>query len=129
MRILALFAFLVPCLASAAESSKPECGFMDEATRLLEETAPETAAREELFGKGQFLSIGSGRTPSRPGFATDRELDCVIAKYEFAMVWLGADVIMCEGQIEMAVRMDAYAEAYNQTVKSMLIEAGAYQCA
>jgi hypothetical protein len=129
MKIVNYFIFIVIFGFSELTLAETEsCKFMKDLENILA-VSPQLALTENKIAKdGEFLSVADGFAPSYPGFIARGEVSCVEKNHGFEMIWAGADYYECEGQSNLASKMNKFAGRYNILLKSKLTKAGSYQC-
>ena len=108
-------------------SAKDKCKFMDEARQQIEANPYELAKSNVENNKIVFFSVGAGEAPVLPGFKKNEEF-CINRSYKIEMIWVGGDVISCDGQKELAKEVLVWADKYNKQVKNLLLKLRKYKC-
>ena len=109
-------------------SDQVDCNFMDEAMHQIE-LDPENLAQSNFeSNKVLFYSVGAGFAGIVPCFENNEEFDCANNSHKIEMIWVGGDVISCEGQSELGKKVIDWAKKYNCRMKSLLIKQHQYKC-
>ena len=112
----------------ALASDQDRCKFMKEATQQIE-FDPDNLAESNFKGnKILFYSVGAGFAGVIPCFENNEEFDCANNLYRIELIWVGGDVISCEGQSELGNKVRDWAGKFNCRMKSLLIESNQYKC-
>jgi hypothetical protein len=128
LAILMIFSYLTTLGGIISASANDECKFMDEARQQSEASPYELAKTNVENDKIVFFSVGAGFAGVMPDFKNNEEFMCVDSSYKVEMIWVGGDVISCEGQSELGEKVIDWAEKYNKELKKLLIKSGEYKC-
>lgn len=120
--------FMIDFGPAVLASEKDECTFMVEANRQIQLDPNDLAQANFENNKIFFYSVGTGFAGIVPCFENPEEFSCVNKFYKIDLIWVGGDVISCEGQSELEKKVTAWAKKYNCRLKSLLIERNQYKC-
>jgi hypothetical protein len=114
--------------SAAFASDQDRCAFMEKAMHQIK-LAPDILAKSNFENDEiLFYSVGVGIAGIIPCFENNKEFDCANNFYKIEMIWVGGDVISCEGQSELGKKVSDWAAKYNCRMKSLLIENNQYKC-
>lgn len=128
LTILMIFFYLTTLGGIISASANDECKFMDEARHQIESSPYELAKANVENDKIVFFAVGAGFAGVVPDFKNNEEFMCVNNSYKVEMIWVGGDVISCEGQSELGEEVIAWAKKHNSQVKFLLIKSNKYKC-
>ena len=127
LAILLSFFLLTTLRGITYSSANDECKFMDEARHQIKANPYELAKANVENDKIVFFSVGAGEAGVLPGFKNHEER-CINSSYRVEMIWVGGDVISCDGQLKLGEEVIIWAEKYNKQIKNLLLKFGKYQC-
>jgi hypothetical protein len=106
-----------------------DCRFMDEARHKIESNPYDLAKYNYKNDLIVFYSVGAGFAGVVPGFENyEKEFKCVDKTYKIEMIWVGGDVISCDGQSKLGDEVIAWAKKYKSQLRSLLIKSNKYRC-
>jgi hypothetical protein len=114
--------------SAAFASDQDRCAFMEKAMHQIK-IDPDILAKSNFENDEiLFYSVGAGIAGVIPCFENNKEFDCANNFYKIEMIWVGGDVISCEGQSELGKKVSDWAAKYNCRMKSLLKENNQYKC-